>query len=36
MDACEKRVFTFYLDNQIWGKLTVVGVISVFYTGDFV
>ena len=25
VDVSEKRVFAFYLDNQVWGKLTVVG-----------
>ena len=36
MDAGEKRVFAFYLDNQVFRKLTVVGVIDAYYTADFV
>ena len=36
MDAGKEPVFAFYLDNQVYAKLTVVGVNSVYYTGDFV
>ena len=36
VDAGEKRVFALYLDNQVWRRLTVVGVINAYYTADFV
>ena len=36
MDAGEEPVFAFNLDNHVYGKLTIVGVNSAFYTGDFV
>ena len=34
--AGEEPVFALYLNNRVYGKLTIVGVNSAHYTGDFV